>query len=409
MGADSESALESFLEQWVESGEVTAAFAAVATRERVLWSGGAAADRPTPTARSLFDAASLTKPWMATLALRLDAEGALPLSTTLEEVWPDAAPAMAAIPLRALLEHRAGFAAWTPLYRRCRTREDAERLLLSGALLDDDGRDDEGAARRGRRPARGGASAAPGSGLRAARSRERLGGSTRASRGVAARSASEPPARAASTTRYSDLDFVTWGFAVERRLGAELWTLLRRFLLEPMRIDGVEVSPGPRADVVPCRCDNAREVELAARQRLRVPLHGGPAVGEPQDGNARFLGGLAGHAGLFVSAEASIAFGRAWLAALDGSQPLLPRIAARAAVSGRREYALGWARRRIDGAAGRALGSAAFGHIGFTGGSLWIDPTAGTIHLLLAHRRDVESRLNAARHRFHALAAELAR
>src|SRR5262245_66441146 len=121
----SSSALAAFLDRWVESGEVTAAFALVATRERTVWSGGAvdggvaampgADSSPAPpTVSSLFDAASLTKPWIATLALALEATGELPLDLALGEIWPGCAPAIATTPLSQLLRHRAGFQAWTP-------------------------------------------------------------------------------------------------------------------------------------------------------------------------------------------------------------------------------------------------------------------------------------------------------
>src|SRR6185503_3294150 len=112
--------------------------------------------------------------------------------------------------------------------------------------------------------------------------------------------------------------------------------LLRRHLLEPASIAGVAVRPGPRPEVVPCRCDNAREVELAAQQRLRVARRGPPTPGEPQDGNARFLGGLAGHAGLFVSAEATLALAREWLRATTaaGNGGLLRRRDAAGALAG---------------------------------------------------------------------------
>jgi len=260
-------------------------------------------------------------------------------------------------------------------------------------------------------------------------SRERLAGSTRARRGGEASSSrsrgtlsgaratkrsarasaieSPPPTGASMGQRYSDLDYLLWGFAAERRLGLDLAELLRQRVLEPLQVDGVAIAPGPRAGVVPCLCDNGREVELAAQQRLRVAHRGPPSVGEPQDGNARFLGGLGGHAGLFMSAEAALALGREWLRALEGESRLLPRESAAAALAGRAEYALGWAHRRVGGSAGRALSRVAFGHLGFTGGSLWVDPESRTVLALLAHRRSPAVELNTARRHFHALAAAL--
>jgi CubicO group peptidase (beta-lactamase class C family) len=340
--------IDDFPASWVESGEVTAAFAVVATAERTLWSAGAGVvGEPPPSATSLFDAASLTKPWIATLALALDAAGLLALKTRLGEVWPDCAEPLARRPLGDLLRHRAGLAPWTPLYRRCRSRAAVERLLVSGALV-------------------GGRSG------------------------------------------YSDLDYVLWGLAAERALETDLATLLRRRVLAPLGVRRAGASPGDRADVVRCHCDNAVEVELAAAQGIRVRRRGGPPRGVPQDGNARFLGGLCGHAGLFVDAESLLVLGREWLAALGGDGRVLQAERVRGALAGTGEYGLGWARRRARGSAGPALSPGAFGHVGFTGTSLWIDPERGALFVLLAHRRRAAGKLNAARRRYHGMAAALA-
>jgi len=364
MRSDPEASLEAFLPGWVASGEITAAFAAVALEGRTVWSAGASRPgEPTPGGRALFDAASLTKPWMATLALRLDVLGELALATRLREIWPDAAARLAARTLDDLLRHRAGFRPWTPLYRRSRSKAGAERLLVSG------------------------------------RSSGAAGAVTTETPG-----APSPP-RPGSNAAYSDLDYILWGLAAERRLDEELAALLRRGLLEPLGIDGVERSPGPRPDVVECRCDNALEVELAAAQSVRVSRRGPPGRGEPQDGNARFLGGLAAHAGLFVTAEALLALGHEWLRALDGAGRLLSRRDAERALAGSGAYALGWARRRVAGSAGPALAPSAFGHAGFTGTSLWIDPTRRALFVLLAHRATAGGMLNGRRRRFHRLAA----
>ena len=54
-----------------------------------------------------------------------------------------------------------------------------------------------------------------------------------------------------------------------------------------------------------------------------------------------------------------------------------------------------------------SLGASSYGHTGFTGGSLWIDPEAGRILILLAHRTSVEVDLAPWRRRFHRLALSL--
>ena len=335
------SELESYLRRWASSGEVTVAAAASTTAGRPVlrasWPQHSAPER------QLFDAASLTKPFVATLAVQLAAAGRLPLELEIGEVWCGCASALARRRLGDLLRHRSGLIPWAPLYRRCRGRAGVDRLLRSGELL--------GAAR----------------------------------------------------PVYSDLGYIAWGFLAEEALGEGLRDLLERWVTRPLRLISVEVLPGARDDVVPCLCDNRAEVELAGALGVRVAPRPGPAIGEPQDGNARFLGGLAGHAGLFVGLDAVVRLGKVWLAAATGREGPLSAGVVRDALSGRGEYALGWARRRVRGSAGGALSPTSFGHTGFTGTSLWIDPERRRVHALLAHRSSALGDLNPARRRFHDL------
>ena len=78
-----------------------------------------------------------------------------------------------------------------------------------------------------------------------------------------------------------------------------------------------------------------------------------------------------------------------------------------AALSGEGPYALGWARWSEEGSSGPALPRSSFGHTGFTGGSLWIDPERERIYVLLAHRLSSRIDFNPFRREFHRLAAVL--
>jgi len=327
--------LESFFASAVAPGEGpwASAEAAVETAGgRRVWT--------TPGSSLRFDLASLTKPFVATLALVLDREARLPLDLEVGEILHEAASLLARRSLEDLLRHRAGLQPWAPLARLARTPETAVRALAGGRF--------------------GGA--APGT--------------------------------------YSDLGYILWGVAAERALGAPLAVLLDRHLLLPLGLAGrVAASPGTERNVLPIHLDNRRERELA--RALGIPLghRPPPPPGVPQDGNARWLGGLAGHAGLFGDVESLLALGREWLApgrALGAAQ------VARA-LSGTGPYALGWARRRVRGSAGPALSPASFGHTGFTGGSLWLDPERGLLLALAGHRRRFDPDLNPWRRRFHAL------
>ncbi len=334
--------LRALLRSQVEAGAVSAAVALVGTPGEIERSeaAGRSDRRGRRTGRGdRFDLASLTKPFTASLALALDRRRLLPLDLPVGELWPEAPRPLARTRLESLLRHRAGFRPWTPLYRRCRDRAAVERLLLSGELL----------------------GAAPGT--------------------------------------YSDLDYILWGLAAERATGRPLAALFHAELLRPLAVRGVGPDPGARAGVVDCRLDNAREIELAAAQGVAVAPRSGPPGGRVQDGNARFLGGLAGHAGLFAPARALWRLAAEWL---RPGRVLAAGAVARALAGGGR-FALGWGRRGSWPGA-EPLGRQSVGHIGFTGGSLWIDPDAGRIMVLLAHRTSGATGLDSWRRRFHRLA-----
>lgn len=288
-----------------------------------------------------FDYASLTKPFAFTLALVLEQDGTLPLATRIGEVFPEANPKLARRPLSDLLRHRSGMAPWAPLYHLCRFREEVLPLLLA---------------------------------------EERM----------------RPTRRAV----YGDLDILLYGLAVERAVGEPYTRLLRQRVLDPLGLSSVQPAPGDRPDVAQSYMDTDQEVRLAERQGLEIPLQGPPPRGVPQDGNARFLAASPpAHAGLFGSARDLWRLGAEWLA----PRKLLKREAAAAALTGSPFY-LGWWRRSRRGSAGPALSPGSFGHTGFAGGSLWIDPGKHRVLVLLTHRTDPFSNMNLWRRRFHALA-----
>lgn len=347
-------ALQRYLDGLVRDGVASAAVGLVGTAEAVEWDGVAGEARPGRRTDVLtrFDYASLTKPHAATLALLLDAGGTLPLAAEIGEVWPGAHRDLARRPLSDLLRHRSGLAGWTPLYHRCRSREEVLSLLLGGGLL---------GARAG---------------------------------------------------TYSDLGYILWGLAAERRTGLPLADLLQERVLAPLGLTAVPGSPGSpgapgeRPDLAESRMGTGKEVELAAGQGLTIADQGPPPLGLPQDGNARFLmgrlgmGKVYGHAGLFGRAGDLWRLGAEWLA----PGRLLNPGAVSSALSGGGPFALGWWRRTLRNSAGRGLSRSSFGHTGFAGTSLWLDPEAGRVYVLLTSRLDPASDMNRWRRRFHALA-----
>ena len=348
--------VDAFLDQAVRAGIVSAAVALRGSAKKVEWMAPAGLVREGVWVKdsTRFDLASLTKPFTASLALVLDGEGTLPLVMKIGEAWPEAHRELARRPLSDLLRHCSGLAAWTPLYHRCRSVEEAFDLIARG------GRDGELLGAR------------PGT--------------------------------------YSDLGYMLWGAAAERWTGRSLAELLRSHLLGPLSLASAEPSPGERPDVAVSLMGTGKEVELAAKQGFDVPDLGPPPVGLPQDGNARFLlsrgaGGVYGHAGLFAAARDLWRLGAEWL---EPGRVLNPGGVA-AALKGGGPFALGWWRRTLHGSAGRALSPTAFGHTGFAGTSLWVDPERRRVFVLLGSRLDPLTDVDRWRRRFHALAAAPAR
>lgn len=335
--------LRTFVERLVAEEQVSAVAVLVGSADRVEGEAYAGRVRSTapaaPDRRTLFDLASLTKPFVASLALLLEGQDRWSLEQTIGDIWPQAPLPLAHRTLADLLRHRAGFQAWAPFYQLCSRPGEVEELLLGGRML-----------------------------------------------------SGEPDL-------YSDLDYILWGLAAEISQGRPLADLTVNGLSPLLESGTLMVEPGPDSPVAECTLDSAREVELAAGLGIELELRPGPAPGEPQDGNARFLGGLGGHAGLFATAGAVWNLAREWL-----RPNVLAEEAVERALAGPGPFLLGWRRAREDGGDGRTLGPEAFGHIGFTGGSVWVDPDRGKICVLLAHRRVVSTDLDPWRRQLHELA-----
>jgi CubicO group peptidase (beta-lactamase class C family) len=190
-----------------------------------------------------------------------------------------------------------------------------------------------------------------------------------------------------SRSIYSDLGFILLGFLVEDRGGASLasqFLALRPLFGAGDEGDGVlgfDVPPGARARTAP-----TRPLDTDVRR-------GRMLTGEVQDNYAAQLGGAAGHAGLFGNAPAVGRFAHAMLLGARGDMrmrgPFSPdavRLAtAKSAVPGS-SRALGWDTMLPTSSCGTRLSAAAFGHVGFTGTSLWIDPERDRYFVLLTNR-----------------------
>ncbi len=174
---------------------------------------------------------------------------------------------------------------------------------------------------------------------------------------------------------YSDLGADMLGFVVEAATGAPLDQLLADKVFAPLGMGDTRFRPDAslRARIAP--------TEL-------TPPRGYPIRGEVHDENAYALGGVAGHAGLFSTASDLSIFAQMML---NGGTYNGTRIVADSTVAlfTRRSAgtrALGWDTCAGHSGCGTYMGPNAYGHTGFTGTSLWIDPDREMFVVLLTNR-----------------------
>jgi serine-type D-Ala-D-Ala carboxypeptidase len=287
---------------------------------------GLAAHRPAPRTASpetIYDLASLTKVVATTpLILQAAADGRLGLDDPLAAHIPDF-PRSSGITLRHLLTHTSGLPAWIPFY------------------LEESGYD--AIVRR--------AAAVP----RAA-----------------------PPG---AQVTYSDLGFILLGEVARRALGAPLDILARTRLFIPLGMTDTGYLPAPdtRERIAPTEDGTAIEQGMAGEAGRRYRWRRRLIWGEVHDSNAYAMGGVSGHAGVFGTADDLVAYARMWLAGGRGPRgPLLsPALAQEATgpqVAGPALRGLGWALSGPQGWWGDSLSPRAYGHTGFTGTALVVDP-----------------------------------
>jgi CubicO group peptidase (beta-lactamase class C family) len=282
----------------------------------------------------LFDLASLTKPMTAVSVACSGIDRSLPLGALLSEARGTASER---VPLELFLAHRAGLDGHRPLYAPLLRRQPVD---VGSALR---------AAANARRPDASG----------------------------------DPPAEGFAPL-YSDLGYVLAGEALARATAArDAGQAIARLVLEPL---GVPHRAGTIRELA---CQN---VVGPFAPTETVAWRGGPVVGAVHDENAWALtgDGGSGHAGIFATVDAVLTFGAAVLDALDGlGAPFGARVDLAWLVRERSGGTLraGFDQRSAEGSsAGERLGARSVGHLGFTGTSLWIDPDAKVVVVLLTNR-----------------------
>ena len=173
---------------------------------------------------------------------------------------------------------------------------------------------------------------------------------------------------------YSDIGLILLGLALERLAGQRLDQVVRERVTGPLRLDSIGYNPIDEVDVAPT------EVCRWRKRRLVAEVH---------DENAAAMDGVAGHAGLFGQARDVAALGEAYR---RGGAPLLStetvhemtRVQAQQA-DVRRGLGFALWSPSID-ASSNPLSQASFGHLGYTGTSLWVDPLRDMVVCCLTNR-----------------------
>ena len=174
---------------------------------------------------------------------------------------------------------------------------------------------------------------------------------------------------------YSDLGADVLGFVIEAVAGEPLDVFLHDKVFEPLGMTDTFFRP---ADSLTYRI---APTEIA-------PPRGYPLQGEVHDENAYALGGVAGHAGLFSTAADLSIFAQMMLngGVYNGVRVLSDTTVALFTRRAAGTRALGWDTADGDGGSGKFLDSRAYGHTGYTGTSIWIDPERQMFVLLLTNR-----------------------
>lgn len=225
---------------------------------------------------------------------------------------------------------------------------------------------------------------------------------------------------------YSDIGFLVLGVALERLAQESLDVFSQREVFGPLRMLNTTFNPPadlrpkipPTADErdAPCGADTiVRQKSITppkpseSQQKPRSTFRNRIIQGEVQDENTYVLGGIAPHAGLFSTAEdvARFAFAMVHGAPIVRSETVV--LFTRRDTTPGTSRTLGWDTPSPPSASGKYFGPNSFGHLGYTGTSLWIDPDRELSITLLTNRTwpDCSNQaIKRVRPRFHDAVAE---
>jgi CubicO group peptidase (beta-lactamase class C family) len=373
-GATEEPKISKLLQEKIDGGDFPSAVYLAAEKGEVRFSGalGLAVVEPVnirAVADTIYDVASLTKVLITGLLwakLIEKDEGYLnrPVSAFFEEFK---APDKGSVTIRHLLSHASGFTDWKPFYLMARspmTEHAATRKEIIKLI------------------------------------------------------ASEPLINAVETkVVYSDLNFILLGFLLEEIYGERLGAIAQREIFTPLGLQKTLFNPlisESRENIAASEHGNSFEKQTCVEKKYDVSKYAwrtGVIWGEAHDGNAYFLNGCAGHAGLFSNAGEVFKIARQFLPA--SGKLLKPETCElfytnlTQGLNEARSAAFQLAA-TPDSTAGETMAKNSFGHLGFTGTSLWIEPGTERIFILLTNRTHDHPppfvNINSTRREFHRLA-----
>jgi len=356
-------AISAFLAERIAAGDFPSAVYLVAERGREVFAdalGNAVVEHHiAATLDTIYDLASLTKPLLTGLLCGRKVEaGELTLDSSVSHYLPEFDRAdKKAITVRELLTHTSGLPAWRPIYILAEGERDRAVSAIANLNLE-----------------------------------------------------YKPGTRVV----YSDLGFIVLGLLLERLTDKRLAELAQSEIFQPLNLKRTFFNPeaAMQTGIAACETGNAYEREMCRdsdgeyknwRQEL--------IWGQVHDGNAYFLAGAAGHAGLFSTAQDTLQLANQFV---PGQTKLLKpatcELFRKNLTAGLEEArSFGWQLAETkDSAAGPDLPRNSFGHSGFTGTSCWNDPTQERVFILLTNRTHARAlpfaNINSVRRRFHSLA-----
>jgi serine-type D-Ala-D-Ala carboxypeptidase len=363
--ASPEPIISAFLAERTEAGDFPSAAYLVAEGGGPVFADalGSAVVEPQQipaTVDTIYDLASLTKPLITgcICARRIEA-GELTLDSSVSHYLPEFDRTdKQSITLRELLTHTSGLPAWRPIY-----------ILAEGE-------------------------------------RDRAAGA------IASLDLEYKPG---THVVYSDLGFIVLGLLLERLTGRTLAELAQAEILQPLKLERSFFNPqmAIQTEIAACETGNAYERETCRETGAGVYENWRKELiwGEVHDGNAYFLGGAAGHAGLFSTARETFMLANQFLASQSKFfKPDTCSLFRTNMTEGLEEArSLAWQLAATPAStAGPDLPPDSFGHTGFTGASCWVDPNRERVFILLTNRTHAHTlpftNINSVRRRFHSLA-----